>query len=80
MPNLPAPKLHSLINNLTSPQQETQWPKHSNKQELTDSFTQFFQDKILKIRERFKDIPPFYTEPSEVPKLSRFAPMTENEV
>ena len=57
-----------------------QWPKHNNKQELTDSFTQFFQDKILQIRERFKDIPPFYTEPSEVPKLSRFAPMTENEV
>ena len=65
---------------MTSPQLETQWPKHNNKQELADSFAQFFQDKILQIRERFKDIPPFYTKPSEVPKLSRFALMMGNEV
>ena len=73
-------KLHSLINNLTSPQLETQWSKHNNKQELADSFTQFFQNKILQIRERFKDIPPFHAEPSGVPKISRFTPMTEDEV
>ena len=59
---------------------ETQWPKHNTKQELADSFTSFFQEKILQIRKRFHDIPPFTAEPTEAPRLTRFAPMTEGEV
>ena len=47
---------------------------------MANNFAQFFQDKILQIRERFKDIPPFHTEPSGVPRLLRFAPVTENDV
>ena len=53
---------------------------HNTKQELTDNFASFFQDKILQIRKRFHGIPPFTTEPTEVPKLTRFAPMTEGDV
>ena len=69
-----------LINNLTTPQVETQWPKHNTKQELADSFASFFQEKILQIRKRLHDIPSFTTEPTEVPRLTRFAPMTDCEV
>ena len=40
----------------------------------------FFQGKILQIRKRFQDIPTYSAEPTEVPKLIRFAPMIESEV
>ena len=39
-----------------------------------------FQNKILLIRECFKDIAPYQPQEANVPKLYKFAPITEGEV
>ena len=74
-------KLYVLINNLTTKPNPIQWPIHKDKQTLTDDFANYFQDKILQIRKRFKGIPG-HEEPINysVAQLSKFAPMTEKEV
>ena len=41
-------KLHSLVNNLTSKQVESQWPPHKSDSELAGEFADFFQTKIAK--------------------------------
>ena len=73
-------KLHALITNLTTNRSENQWPKHKSKQELADGFVQYFHNKILLIREYFKDIAPYQPQEANVPKLDEFAPMSEDEV
>ena len=54
-------------------------PNLSNKA-LAENLTTYFEDKILTIREKFKDIPQFESKSADVPKLCRFELMTENEV
>ena len=73
-------KLHALITNLTTNRPENQWPKHKSKQDLADGFVQYFQNKILLIRECLKDIASYQPQEANVPKLYKFAPMTEGEV
>ena len=73
-------KLHAPITNLTTNRPENQWPKHKSKQDLADGFAQYFQNKILLIRECFKDISPYQSQEANVPKLYKFAPITEGEV
>ena len=73
-------KLHALITNLTTNRPENQWPKHKSKQELADGFMQYFHSKILLIREHFKDIAPYQPQEANVPKLDKFAPMSEGDV
>ena len=48
-------KLHTLVNNLTTKQVEQEWPEHTSKEELAESFTSHFQGKIDKIRDLLKD-------------------------
>ena len=73
-------KLHALITNLTINRPENQWPKHKSKQDLADGFTQYFQNKTLLIGECFKGIAPNQPQEANVPKLDKFAPMSEGEV
>ena len=54
--------------------------KHDSKQSLADGFADYFEEKILLIREKFTDIPP-YDPPSMVaPKLVKFAPITQKQM
>ena len=73
-------KLHQLINNLTKPDEEVQWPEHSNPEGLANKFVEYFENKILKIRNVLEDTAPYESEPKLIPKLSRLAPMMEKEV
>ena len=73
-------KLHKLINNLTKPKEEQEWPEHTNDEELANTFASYFENKILQIRKALETTPPFTTEQELVPKLSRLAPMTESEM
>ena len=43
-------------------------------------FADFFEDQTLTIRQRFKDIPQYQSMPESVPKLCKFALMTEEQV
>ena len=45
-----------------------------------NEFTDYFENKILKIRKVLEDTAPYKSEPKIIPKLSRQAPMTEIEV
>ena len=73
-------KLHQLINNLTKPDEEVQWPEHSNPKGLANEFADYFENKILKVRKVLEDTAPYESEPKLIPKLSRLAPLTEKEV
>ena len=73
-------KLHKLINNLTKPREEQPWPEHKDNESLAKEFTSYFEDKILKIRKGLETTPPYMAEQQAVPRLTRLAPMTEEEV
>ena len=60
---------------------EEAWPGHRSKEELANNFAEFFECKILTIREKFEGIPQYETEPdTSIPQLAKYAPMTENQV
>ena len=73
-------KLHKLVNQLTTKNEQLTWPHHNDKQQLAEDFTTFFESKILKIRELFKNVPAYNPEQKGVPKFTRFAPMSTREV
>ena len=54
-------------------------PARSN-EELADEFTNFFLDKITKIREQFADKLIYEPPASDTPRLRKFSPMMEAEV
>ena len=47
-------------------------PTSNNNEGLANSFTSFFEDKILAIRKQFLNIPQYQSEALDVPKLTRF--------
>ena len=73
-------KLHALVQNLTSKKVEQEWPEHTSKEEMAEDFTSYFQGKIEKIRDLLKDKPKYTARPTDVPKLVKFAPLTESQV
>ena len=62
-------KLHQLINNLTKPDEEVQWPEHSNPEGLANEFMDYFENKILKIRRVLEDTAPYESEPKLMTKI-----------
>ena len=73
-------QLYRLISNLTSRDTKPQWPKHDSKQQLADGFANYFKDKILLIREKFRDIAEYYPPTSQASKLAKFAPLTSQDI
>ena len=68
------------MSNLTTKQVEQEWPEHTSKEELAESFASHFQGKIDKIRDLLKDKPHYSPEADDVQQLKCFAPMTQQEV
>ena len=54
--------------------------EHKDDKSLANEFTSYFEDKILKIRKGLETTPPYMAEQQAVPRLTRLAPMTEEEV
>ena len=69
-----------MVNNLTTKSEPPAWPLHDDKTQLAEEFALFFENKILTIRELFKNIPAYNPEQSDIPKFTQFAPMSEKEV
>ena len=59
---------------------ENPLPDGVNDDQQTNSLANYFEDKILTIRRMFADKPEYSITPTDVPKLTRFAPVTENQV
>ena len=68
------------MNNLIIKSVDNPLPKTNSDEELANMFADFFEEKILTIRQRFKDIPQYQSMPELVPELCKFAPMTEEQV
>ena len=73
-------QLYKLINNLTNKQVDTKWPPHKDEQSLADQFADYFETKILKIREMFTTTLAYTCEQLDTPRLAKFAALTEGEV
>ena len=57
-----------------------EWPEHTSSDQLAENFASYFQSKIEKIRETLKNKPRYNAPETDVPRLVRFAPMTEKQV
>ena len=68
---------HALMTNLTTKQNERQFPPAENDEDLAEEFATYFQNKILNIRDALNNKPHFTTEMDDVPKLRCFAPVME---
>ena len=73
-------RLHTLVNNLTSKKVVDEWPEHTSSDQLAEDFASYFQGKIEKIRETLKNKARYSAPETDIPRLVRFAPMTEKEV
>ena len=73
-------KLHRMVNNLTTKSEPPAWPLHDDETQLAEEFALFFENKILAIRDLFKNIPPYNPKQHDIPKFTQFAPMSEKEV
>ena len=60
-------KLHKLVNNLTSKTVENPLPPGLSDEQQANSFADYFENKILTIRQLFIDKPEYHLTPKEVP-------------
>ena len=73
-------QLHKLVNNLTAKSVDNPLPPAQSDEDMANMFAEFFEEKILTIREHFQGIPQYKSEPALVPKLQIFLPMTESQM
>ena len=74
-------KLYSLVTNLTNKPEPQKWPTNNTKEDLAEDFANFFQNKILQIRELFNGMSQYeaITE-TLVPLPRKFAPLMEKQM
>ena len=73
-------KLYSLVTNLTNKPEPQKWPTHNTKEDLAEDFVNFFQNKILQIRELFNGMTKYEAiTDTLVPLLRKFALLTEKQ-
>ena len=87
MDNANNPKvLHKIVNKLLNKTSDSPLPTHNSPEELAETFVDFFSDKISKIRNDLSSkhsqntVPSDNVNPFDVPILSEFKEVTEEEV
>ena len=75
-----AKKLYTLINNLTNNNKDNPLPKSQNDQELANELAQYFMIKIKSIRDTLGSHPLYKPTRRDVPKISRFSKIMEDQV
>ena len=73
-------KLHKLVSNLTTKTTDNPLPPGLTDEQQTNSFADYFEDKILTIREMLEGKEQYQIEPKDIPKLQKLTPMTEDKV
>ena len=69
-------KLYKLVNTLMA----THSPNHINDKLMADEFTDFFMNKIQKIRDNLNENPVYQPMRKSIPSLTEFRPFTQTEV
>ena len=75
-----AKKLYTLINSLTNNNKDNPLPKSQSDEGLANEFAQYFISKIKLIRDPLDSHPLCKPTRGDVPKLSRFSRITEDQV
>ena len=75
-----AKKLYTLINNLTNNNKDNPLPESQSDEGLANQFAQYVMSKIKAIRDSLGSHPLYKPTRREVPKLSRFSRITEDQV
>ena len=73
-------KFFKLVSKITGYNKPNPMQDAPNEKELAENFSQFFKQKIDKIRNQFKDIPQYNVPPRETPTLISFATTTKNDL
>ena len=69
-------KLFKLVNEITGNKDQNPLSEAKSDKDLADEFAQFF-NKIEKIREQFESLPTYGINNKDVPKLEKFATLSE---
>ena len=72
-------KLYKIINNITGTKEDNLMPPGDSDMEIAQGFVEYFVEKIYKIRDKFECVPPYSPPVKDVPRLRKFAPLTETE-
>ena len=74
-------KLYQITGELLGESRHNPLPSSSSDDVLANEFADFFLNKILTIRDTFKDIPPYQCDTNEeIPKFPAFATYTESDI
>ena len=74
-------KLYQIAGELLGESRHNPLPSSSSDDVLANEFADFFLNKILTIRDTFKDIPPYQCDTNEeIPKFTAFATYTESDI
>ena len=71
--------LYSIINNITEVTSSNPLPQKSDS-DLASEFAEFFLNKILKIRQLFKDLPMLDPPTQDAPTMEKFGKLTQSEI
>ena len=70
-------KLFKLVNELTGNKNQNPLPQAKSNKEPAEEFAQFFHNKIEKIREQFETLTTYSINNKDMPKLEKFATLSE---
>ena len=69
-----------MLNSILGNKNENQLPKGTTDSQLAEDFTDFFLEKIYKIREGFTNLPVYQPNERDTPKLKNFTTITQNQL
>ena len=73
-------QLFRALNSILGNKNENQLPKGTTNSQLAEDFTDYFLEKIDKIREGFTNIPAYKPNKRDTPKLKNFTSITQNQL
>ena len=73
-------QLYNIISDLTEQNNTNPLLQSCSDQELAEHFAEFFLQKNRKYSQKFNNTTPYITEPSDVPQLRKFSPISESDL
>ena len=73
-------QLYKIISSLIGQDNTNPLLDAQSNQELAEQFAEFFLQKIETIWEKFNNIAPYMTEPDAIPQLTKFSPISEQDL
>ena len=75
-----AKKLFKIVNSILGRNNDNPMPPSKTDKQLTEDFASYFSEKIDKIREKFRGIPPYKPRQLDTPQLVKFTPITSSQL